>query len=102
MRRGTFSSRCVCCSDGYWVSVLSRIPHAAGLGRPAAVLLLAIATLGAAELPETIAGAALSKIQAGDFAGAVALLRPQVTRFPGRVDLWNMLGICETELNHPR
>lgn len=44
---------------------------------------------------------AVSQIQAGDFKSAAANLRDLTTHSPERADLWNLLGVCESELSHP-
>jgi len=63
-----------------------------------AIIVLATAAL-AAESPESIAERAAQKIQAGDFAGAASLLRPLVREKNAPAELWNLLGVCESELH---
>jgi tetratricopeptide (TPR) repeat protein len=48
-----------------------------------------------------IAERAFHDIQSGDFKSARKLLRAGVQQFPKDVELWNLLGIAETELNDP-
>jgi tetratricopeptide (TPR) repeat protein len=46
------------------------------------------------------AGEATQKIQAGDFEAATTLLHKGLAAHPSNADLWNLLGIAETELHH--
>ena len=46
-----------------------------------------------------LAGKALEDIQSGDFQSARKLLQAGVQQFPNDVELWNLLGIAETELH---
>jgi tetratricopeptide (TPR) repeat protein len=50
---------------------------------------------------DDLAARAASQIQSGDFKSAAETLRPLVAHSPSRSDLWNLLGVCESELNNP-
>ncbi len=64
-------------------------------------LLLAFAAAGwPAQTPETVEAQALRQIEAGEFQAAAAALRTFLTPASPQVSLWNLLGICESELHH--
>src|SRR4051812_43513443 len=67
----------------------------------AAFLLLACACgVGSAEGQDAITSRAVALVEGGDFKNAAAILRPVLGRTPDKPDLWNLLGICESELKH--
>lgn len=49
----------------------------------------------------TLAKKAADQIQAGDFQSAGQDLREGLRQYPASVELWNLLGIAETESNRP-
>jgi Tfp pilus assembly protein PilF len=49
----------------------------------------------------TIADVAAQKIQAGDFESACDIVQKALQQSPKHVELWNLLGIAETELHRP-
>jgi protein O-mannosyl-transferase len=49
----------------------------------------------------TIAGVAAQKIQAGEFESACDVVQKALQQTPKDVQLWNLLGIAETELHRP-
>jgi tetratricopeptide (TPR) repeat protein len=62
--------------------------------------LMVCAGLMMAETPDAGAARAIQEIEAGRFADAAAILRPLVKQTPQQPDLWNLLGICESELGN--
>ncbi len=44
---------------------------------------------------------AMRQIQSGDFSSASKLLRQELQQYPKSAELWNLLGIAETELKQP-
>jgi len=67
-----------------------------------AVFLVLFCIVCAAQTPDSSIALAARQVQTHDYAGAVATLRPSLTHFSNNPDLWNLLGISESELNHPR
>lgn len=59
----------------------------------------ALALMGEASSDAQTSEAAISEMQAGHFSGARELLSARLARSPGAVELWNLLGISETELH---
>jgi len=62
--------------------------------------LLLVATLAATAADQTLARAA-EQIAARDFQAACITLRAISRQAPRNPDVWNLLGICESELNRP-
>jgi len=67
-------------------------------GFAVAVLLGFPALAGATVQPVAERAAAL--IETHDYQGAATLVRTALRRPPGTAELWNLLGVCESELNH--
>jgi tetratricopeptide (TPR) repeat protein len=65
------------------------------------VVLFLVAAELLAQGSQTVEEDAMRQIQNGDFQSASKLLKEQLRRYPNRVELWNLLGIAETELNQP-
>ncbi len=55
---------------------------------------------GVQESSADIGTRAAQRMERGDYVGAAEVLRPYLRRSPGHPDLWNLLGICESESNH--
>src|ERR1700748_850010 len=51
---------------------------------------------------DSVAREAMPFIQGGDFDSARKLLLDGVHLFPNSADLWNLLGIAETEVHYPQ
>jgi tetratricopeptide (TPR) repeat protein len=49
----------------------------------------------------TVANVAAQKIQAGEFESACGIVQKALQQTPKDVELWNLLGIAETELHRP-
>ena len=64
------------------------------------VLFISAGLVRPADPQDTIAARAVSQMEAGDFKNAAIALRRLVAQPPGRSDLWNLLGVCESELSH--
>jgi tetratricopeptide (TPR) repeat protein len=65
------------------------------------VLLALAATVLRAQTPDAVATRAIQQIQAGDFGSAAAALRAFLRPSSPQAELWSLLGVCESELNHP-
>jgi Flp pilus assembly protein TadD len=67
------------------------------------VFALLVSAVGAAgvDTRETAAARATQQIEAGDFQSAALTVRSYLNQSSREPDLWNLLGICESELKHP-
>lgn len=63
------------------------------------IVALATGCFAASAPPDLLARSQLA-MQSGNFGQACAILRPASDRFADDVNVWNLLGICESELNH--
>ena len=61
-------------------------------------LFLAVTPMTAQEAAQNVVEQATRQIQSGDFQSATQLLQQQVRQHPKNVELWNLLGISEAEL----
>src|SRR4051794_31283624 len=63
-------------------------------------LLLVWVSLACAESPAERVSAAAALVQSGRYESAVVGIRAGLKQFPETPDLWNLLGICESELQN--
>lgn len=67
-----------------------------------AALFLIATVLPAQDNRKTVEEDAMRQIQNGDVESASKLLQQELRRYPKDVELWNLLGIAETELKRPQ
>ena len=71
------------------------------IGLASGILGFASSASGQAAPAGTVAKKAADKMQAGDFQSASQALRDGLRQYPASIELWNLLGIAESESNHP-
>jgi len=70
------------------------------VGRATGLAILLSVAPWAANAADPLLARAVEQITARNFQGACNILRPMVRQAPSDPDVWNLLGICESELNH--